>query len=461
MLERPGHYRRIYLLNGLPPEVVAVAFAKCSRSPEPFDKIAAELNEDKSRQFHEKWIVGYGHSSIAEHAVLSVAIEGVSILATKVIEDNRLASYTEKSTRYQVFDRNTYYKPKKIMSSRLSTVYTDTADFIMDTYTEIVPIMLAFFREKVPREADVPENIYHTRIKNMALDSCRYLLPVATLTNLGMTANARVLEHAIVKLMTHPLDEMREIGLEIKEAALGAAPTLVKYTTFNQYIADTSAAMESVAEELLEPTVRNTDKVELVEYDKDAELKLVSALLYRFSHQSYHQVKQTVQKMSAKDRERVIDMALARMGAHDRPLREFEHVYYTFDILIDYGAFRDIQRHRILTQTNQEITTAHGYAVPEAIVEAGLGERYHECMQKAASAYAKIAATMPKEAQYIVPFGFYKRVLITCNLRELYHFIKLRTGATSHLSYKRVAQRMYELIKEKQPLLVKYLCCGY
>src|SRR3989339_1357238 len=107
--------RRIYALAGLPPEVVAVAFAKCSRSPEPFDKIAAELNADKSSEFHEKWVVGYGHSSVAEHAVLSIAMENVSILATKVIEDNRLASYTEKSTRYQIFDRDKYFKPAKIM----------------------------------------------------------------------------------------------------------------------------------------------------------------------------------------------------------------------------------------------------------------------------------------------------------------------------------------------------------
>ena len=118
--------RRIYALTGLPPEVVAVAFAKCSRSPEPFDQIAKELNEDKSRKFHEKWVVGYGHSSVAEHAVISMAIENVSILATKTIEDNRLCSYTEKSTRYQVFTKDRYYKPKKLMDSELKNTYTRT-----------------------------------------------------------------------------------------------------------------------------------------------------------------------------------------------------------------------------------------------------------------------------------------------------------------------------------------------
>ena len=123
--------RRIYTLTGLPPEVVAVTFAKCSRSPDDFDKIAEELNADKSRKFHEKWVVGYGHSSVAEHAVLSLAIENVSMLATKVIEDNRLASYTEKSTRYQVFDKDRYYKPKKIMDSKFGGLFEKSVNFFL------------------------------------------------------------------------------------------------------------------------------------------------------------------------------------------------------------------------------------------------------------------------------------------------------------------------------------------
>src|SRR3989344_6058575 len=211
--------RRIYALTGLPPEVVAVAFAKCSRSPEPFDKIAKEINEDKSRKFHEKWVVGYGHSSVAEHAVLSLAIENISILATKVIEDNRLASYTEKSSRYQLFDKENYYKPEKIMGSKLAKLYEDTCDFILDVYSDIAPKLIEFFKRKFPYENDI-------EIKNKALDCARYLLPVSVLTNLGITINARNLENAITKLLTHPLKEMQNIGKELKEAAIKITPTL-------------------------------------------------------------------------------------------------------------------------------------------------------------------------------------------------------------------------------------------
>jgi thymidylate synthase ThyX len=453
--------RRIYVLRNLPPEVVAVAFAKCSRSPEPFDQIAAELNDDKSRQFHEKWIVGYGHGSVAEHAVLSLAIEGVSILATKVIEDNRLASYTEKSTRYQVFDRSTYYTPQRIIDSPLSALYTETMNAIMDTYTEIVPLMLEHFRRKVPRTPDVGETIYNVRIKNMALDSCRYLLPVSTLTNLGMTVNARALEHAISKLMTHPLGEMNDIGLDLKEAALGVTPTLIKYTNKNQYLGETHLAMECMAEQVLPGTIDASANVTMVAYDHDAEDKLITSILYRYSHLPFAQIRETVKKMTEAEREAVLDHALAGMGSHDRPLRELEHCNYTFDILIDYGAFRDIQRHRIATQTNQELTVEHGYSVPEAIVEAGLEDRYRAEMERARSAFETIRRSLPHEAQYIIPLAYKKRVLFTWNLREIHHFVRLRTGATSHISYKRVAQRIYEIIKEKQPLLAKYLTCGY
>ena len=136
--------RRIYALTGLPPEVVAVAFAKCSRSPEPFDKIAEELNEDKSKKFHEKWVVGYGHSSVAEHAVLSLAIENVSILATKVIEDSRLASFTEKSTRYQIFNKDSYYIPEL----KNKQLYIETANHLLDVYHEAVPILINLFKRR-------------------------------------------------------------------------------------------------------------------------------------------------------------------------------------------------------------------------------------------------------------------------------------------------------------------------
>ena len=445
--------RRIYPLIGLPPEVVAVAFAKCSRSPEPFDKIAAELNADKSRKFHERWVVGYGHSSVAEHAVLSLAIENVSILATKVIEDCRLSSYTEKSTRYQVFDREHYYKPAAIINSRFKQLYEETLDFIMNSYISLFPKMVEFFKKKFPNAQEI-------EIKNMACDVMRYFLPVSSLTNLGMTVNARNLEWGITKLLTHPLKEIQEIGEEVKEAALKVTPTLIKYTKYNAYLGETTKEMEKLAHEKLnQDYVSNKEGVTLVEYDTGAEDKLVTVLLYRFSKLPYNNVKEQVKDMSDEEKEKIVDESLKRLGKFDRPLRELEHVYCTFDVLMDYGGFRDVQRHRMTTQTNQDFTVEHDYSMPTEIKEAGFEKEFTTCMDKAKNAFNEIAKEFPKEAQYIIPLAYKKRVLMTMNLRELFHFIKLRSGKMGHLSYRKVAWQMYDIIKGKQPLLAKYIEC--
>jgi len=447
--------RRIYALTGLPPEVAAVTFAKCSRSSEPFDKIVAELNADKSRKFHEKWVVGYGHSSVAEHAVLSLAIENVSILATKVIEDNRLASFTEKSTRYQVFDKERYYKPENLMKSRFAKLYEETADFIMDAYTRLFPLMTNFLKKKYPNAQEI-------EIKNMACDNLRYLLPTAALTNLGMTVNARNLEWGIVKLLTHPLKEMQEIGEELKEAALKMTPTLIKYTKFNEYLGETIKSMENLSLKklsILDNKIKNKQGVALVEYDTDAEDKIVAALLYRFSKLPYEQIKTEVKSMKKEEKEKIIDEALKRLDKFDRPLRELEHIYFTFDVLMDYGAFRDVQRHRMCTQTNQEFTVEHGYSVPKEINEAGFIEDFIACMEKAKKAYLQIVKEFPKEAQYIIPLAYNKRLLMTINLRELFHFIKLRSSKMGHISYRKIAWEMYDLIKEKFPGIAKYIEC--
>ena len=443
--------RRIYALTGLPPEVVAVAFAKCSRSPEPFDKIAAELNADKSRKFHEKWVVGYGHSSVAEHAVLSLAIENVSILATKVIEDIRLASFTEKSTRYQVFDKEHYYKPEAIMNSRFKTLYEETSNFIMDTYARLFPKMVEFFKNKFPNAQEI-------EIKNMACDVMRYFLPVSSLTNLGMTINARNLEWGITKLMTHPLKEIQEIGSELKEAALKITPTLIKYTKYNEYLGETTKGMEKLTTPLLNQTrLNDKEGVTLVEYDKEAEDKLITSLLYRFSKLSYAQVKEQVKAMPKAEKEKIVDESLKRLGKFDHPLRELEHIYYTFDVLMDYGGFRDVQRHRMCTQTNQDFNTDHGYSMPEAIKESGFEKEFKECMEKAKTAFNEIKKEFLKEAQYIIPLAYKKRLLVTMNLRELFHFIRLRSGSMGHISYRKIAWQMHDLIKEKHPLLAKYI----
>jgi len=447
----------IYSLDHLKPEIVAVTFAKCSRSPESFQDIANELNDEKSANFHEKWVVGYGHSSVAEHATLHLAIENVSILATKVIEDNRLASYTEKSTRYQIFDREKYYKPKNIMSSQFAKNYEDTLNYIFDTYTKLNKPVKEFIIKKYPKKKNQKENIYNVITKARICDNARYLLPTATLTNLGITANARQLEHAIVKLLSSPLQEMQEIGSRLKEEGLKIVPTLIKFADKNEYLQKTKKVLSSSAKNILVSTPTAVNPVEIVDYDKDAENKLVASLLYCHSVLPFKQILATVKQMNSNEKEKIIDNALKNRSEFDQPIRELENIYYTFDILMDYGAFRDIQRHRMCTQLNQPVTVVHGYDTPEEIVEAGLEDKYKEVMDRAADLYNKLVKDFPNEAQYVVPLAFRKRTLFTWNLRELHHFISLRSGQKGHISYRRIAQACWQKLNEIHPLLVKYI----
>ena len=450
--------RRIYTLpNSLMPEVKAVTFAKCSRSPEPFDKIVAELTEEKSAEFHEKWVVGFGHSSIAEHAVISLAIENVSNIATKVIEDSRLASFTEKSSRYQIFNKDKLYMPEVIMNSDLKEVYSDAVNSLMSAYEEMTQPMMDFVKQKYPKPADQDEKLYNMISKARACDNLRYLLPTATLTNLGMTINTRELENLIKKLLSHPLKEMQDIGKEMKENAMAAVPTLIKFAWKNNYIVETKKQLKNIADWELGQEAGNNQAVTIVDYDKDAENKLVASILYPYSNLSYEEIAKKVRNLPEDKKEKIIDETLKRREKFDAPLRELEHVYYTFDILMDYGAFRDVQRHRMCTQSNQPITVVHGYDLPPEIREAGFEDKFKAVVEKSVEAYNKIYKMFPEEAQYVVPMCFRKRVLITWNLRELHHFISLRSGKKGHASYRRIAQQCWRELDKIQPLLAKYI----
>lgn len=450
--------RRIYALpNNLMPEVKAVTFAKCSRSPEPFDKIAAELTEEKSAEFHDKWVVGFGHSSIAEHAVISLAVENVSNIATKAIEDSRLASFTEKSSRYQIFSKEKLYMPESIMNSSLREVYLDAVNSLMDAYEEMTPVMMDFVKGKYPRPADQDEKLYNMISKARACDNLRYLLPAAVLTNLGMTINTRELEHLIMKLLSHPLKEMQDIGKEMKEKAMTEVPTLVKFANKNDYIVETKKQLKNIADWELGIEAGNNQAVTIVDYDKDAEDKLVSSILYPYADLSYEEIAKKVKNLPKDKKERIIDETLKRRQQFDAPLRELEHVYYTFDILLDFGAFRDVQRHRMCTQSNQPVTVVHGYDLPPEIREAGFEDKFKAVVEKSVDAYKKIYEKFPEEAQYVVPMCFRKRVLITWNLRELHHFISLRSGKKGHASYRRIAQQCWRELNKIQPLLAKYI----
>ena len=471
----------VYALRNLPEEVVAVLFAYYSRSRDSLrrnlfkllqerdidveaHRASSSLGEtdlteakEKARQFHEKWVVGYGHASVAEHAVVHLAIEDASILATKIIEDNRLASYTEKSTRYVLFDDNKFYRVARLMQSPFAALYEDTVRLLLHTYVTSVPRVVEGIKARVPRRTGQGERAYETACRAKAYDLLRYLLPASTLTNLGLTINARALEHLLTKLLSHPLAEARDLASAVKREAVKVVPTLLKYADYNAYLVETDRAMRQLGREFFaEEEPLATPSVSLVRFPEDAEEQLAAAMVFGYSGLPWPQVVERVGKLHASQRQRIIDEYLQRRGPHDQPLRALEHLYYTFDIVLDYGAFRDIQRHRMATQTRQDLSTRYGYSVPEEIVTYGLGDVFQACMTRAADAHTRIAEQFPLEAQYVLPLAYRVRVLFTWNLRELCHFIQLRSARQGHASYRRIAQEVYREIERVHPTLARY-----
>ncbi|MFH1524901.1 MAG: FAD-dependent thymidylate synthase [Chloroflexota bacterium] len=448
--------RQIYLLSPkeLSPETIAVAFAKTSRSPESFREISAELSDKASARFHEKWVVGYGHASVAEHAVLHIALENVSRLAVECIESNRLASFTEKSTRYQKWDADHFFIPPELDDHPLRESYIQTCKLLFDTYVKSLSPLRTLAEGSNPRRENESDEAHDRRIRSQYVDACRFLLPAASLANLGMTTNARTLEHAICKMLSNPLAEVQEIGEQIKQVAQAEVPTLVKYADTMPYLTESANEFKQIESK---PSTKNNDWCTLINFDPDGENKVLAAALYRFGEMAFAQALKTVTTSSQEKREKLAEMLLGRLGAHDTPLRELEHTAYTFDLILDQGGYAEFKRHRMMTQTPQKLTARLGYAMPRRIVEAGFEVPYRAAMERAAEAYEKLAKWNPHVAAYVIPNGFNRRVLFTMNLREAYAFCQLRSAANAHFSMRRVAQRVAEEIQHVHPLLGKYL----
>jgi thymidylate synthase ThyX len=485
--------RRVYWLNSMEreledgtrvtlrpaPEVLAVAIAKCSRSDTPFDQNVYEATEESAAAFHEKWVVGFGHSSVAEHAVASVALENVSQVVIKIIEDARLASFTEKSSRYQVFSAQRYVIPPRVAHSAQAQSYRDYMSALYRLYQETINRLDPYMREKFPNETGMKEGVYTSVIKARSCDVARYLLPAAAMTSFGVTANARNWAAIITKLLSSPHPEAQEIGRELIEVLHGGPDmddekaikrkpfrTLLKYTDFNPYQASLHDDLGKLAKEIScnatgWSTFRATSErpVVLLDDDAEAEHRIAAALLTRHSNLPIGHYLHYLRKIApANTSLRVIEQALAKRGPHDAPPREFEHATFSHEILLDFGAWRDIQRHRICSPLNQTLGVHEGYEFPPELADIGLEDDFRKTMQRAADFHARLVQNgLAAEAEYVVPMAYRRRMFVTWNLRELFHFIELRSGPKGHQSYRRIAQETWRTLDAAHPDLAKHI----
>lgn len=458
--------RRIYPLSprDLTEEQIAVAFAMTSRNPEPFDEIAEQVSAQQAADFNERWVVGYGHSSVAEHAVVHLAVENISRLAADALEDNRLASYTEKSSRYQVIDAGSFHIPQELDEYPAEREqYAAACQELFAVYQRLLDGTLDHLRRTRPQRQQESGGQYRLRLRRLATDACRAVLPAATLTNVGVTANARTLEHAISKLMSEDLAEARDIGADLRKQGRQIAPTLVKYADYNAYLAQQrriapfDAAAATAVAVAAASSAAGSATVSLLDYDRDAVRRIAAALLFRSGNHGYSDAIASVDAMSEPERAAIIDAAVQGIGPHDAAPREFELASYTFEFVFDYGALREFRRHRMQTYLSQPLTVGNGYDVPPLIEYAGLSGVFEAAINQAEKAFMGILRVSPAVAQYLVTHAHRQRVLSQINLRECYHLFQLRTSRQAHASIRGPVIEAMRLAAAAQPELFRLL----
>jgi len=301
------------------------------------------------------------------------------------------------------------------------------------------------------------ETAYRATVRAHACDVLRSYLPAATLTNVGMFGVGQAFEYLLSKLYSHLLSEAKELAAAMHGELNQLIPSFVKRAQVNDYLMSTTVLARSLASDILEtPAAGSSESVALVDYDRNAEEKIIAAILYPHGRHPLQQLRQIAVRMSAEERGRIlVEFFNQRRHRRDKLSRAFENVYYTFDILGNLGLYRDLHRHRILTQERQDFTTIHGYDTPQEIVEAGFKEEFDRCMTRAAELYEAIYHDLPSEAQYVVPFAYKIRWYMKMNLREAVHMCELRTMPQGHPDYRFICQEMWRKIQSVHPTLAQ------
>jgi thymidylate synthase ThyX len=440
----------------------------------------------KARAFYERVLVGYGDDSVAQLGGAHIACEKISNVAANILEDARIGiAPLEKSTRYVRFDQKDesgnflFYQEPKIMASAHRADYFELMNLLFDTYSRQIEPMIEFVKRSLPieevelrhpqggeplsyREAQEDEKLqrwaetaYRSTVRTQACDVLRGYLPAATLTNVGFFGVGQAFEYLMTKLYSQELTEVKDLATALHRELEQLIPSFVKRAKRSEYMAETYAAIRSVTAKLVSPSTAKTgDAITLVDYDGAAEEKIIAAILYPHSQQPLRQLRTSVSKMPVNQRRDILDEYLKRRRhRRDKPGRALEQVYYTFDIIGNLGLYRDLHRHRILTQERQDFTTIHGYDTPGEIEEAGFTAEFDRCMEHAAELYEKIRDDFPLEAQYVVPFAYKIRWTMTMNLREAVHIGELRTMPQGHPDYRFIVQEMWRRIQEVHPAL--------
>ena len=474
--------RPVFVLTNLPEVVKGALFARYSRSAKSVrrlfldeflrDASGADSREagggpghERAERLYRRVFDEYGDDSVAQLGGAHLACEGVSNVLTKILERGRLMAYLEQSTRYVPYTdrpqgRWKYVVPGELEDAGDRAAFVAALDRAFETYARWIDPVQQHFRGLHRQAAGDPDAVYRAVIRAKSLDTLRGLLPAATRSNVGIYGSGQAYEALLLRMRANPLAESREVaGLMLPElrkvipAFLQRVDRPDRGGRWSGYLKDRARETRTLARSVTDafevtPDGGSPDEVTLTEFDPDGEVKVVAAALYAASGASHARLLEAARAMTTADRIRVLRTYCGERGnRRHRPGRAFEHASYTFDILSDYGAFRDLQRHRMLTLDWQLLTARHGYTFPQAVEEVGARTDWERVMDDSAEAADRLARRCsPLVAQYAVSMAYRIRFYMRMNAREAMHVIELRTTPQGHPAYRRVCQRMHGLI---------------
>lgn len=470
-----GH---VFALTNLPETVKGALFARYSRSSKSLRRLfldefadhvdageaarTSNVGIERAEKLYAKVFSDYGDDSVAQLGAAHIACEYASNILTKVLEWGRLMAYLEQSTRYvpytdRLHGRWRYHVPAELTGA-LRDRYMRTLDDTFERYSRWITPMQEHFGRRHPKSPGDSDAVHRSAVRAKALDTLRGMLPAATQSNVGIFGSGQAFESLLLRMRANPLGEVRscadEILIELRKvipAFLTRVDQPDRGGRWSAYLAEARNATQSIGEKLLATEIADPrPEVTLTGFDPDGEIKVVAAALYAVSDLPDDQLLVVARRMTADARAQVLRAYLgARANRRHRPGRAFERTGYRFDILTDYGAFRDLQRHRLLTLEWQPLSARHGFTEPEAIREAGAGDDWTSVMVASADLYEAICgAGLRDVAPYAVPMAYRVRFYLDMNAREAMHLIELRTAPQGHPAYRRVCQEMHRLIAD-------------
>lgn len=426
------------------------------------------LNNQRAQAFYAKWLSQYGDDSIAQMTGTHAIFWGISQVAMKFIEDRRIGlEPIEKSTRYVNFGdkidgKYLYYTPTSdLESSGLLREYTEVMDNLFDTYVELLPLLLEWLKKNYDDKESV--------LEKKAFDTLRGLLPMATLGQVAFRGNAQAFEYLLNRLMKHQIGEFRWIGETLKKELDKEIPSLflrINDPNSGSYQEELSKRSENVqlispfseydGSENIEYGTKPT--VRLVEYNENIEDSIVVGILYPESHMTWESVISRVKDMNSQEKRTIISSYIGKRTARWQKVgRAFENSYMRFEIEMNIGAYRDLHRHRMMTQDRQRFSTHHGYDIPQELIESGLSEKFVNALEKAGLLFKKLEEINPDLAQYVVPLAYRIRFYQWQNVRQFFWETELRTISQGHPDYRWVEQEKYRLAKNAFPLIADFV----